>query len=309
MTTLNYSSHVIEDLLYQAKAFPERPRDREALQQWAEDIRNSVKYQLPENGQYISKDKPLPVGMRPQRLPFKMISLEIPFPESRNDDVREQGLIISTKRHILAREVSKIHEDHGFDFNPVEPDGIHIQIVSWIDDGQKWIPSPSAGYLPYDDQIVFYSEKSSSKREYYMSVIENALPDYFQQMVGMIGYQQVMNNGAKDMADEVRALIEFLQVLACRNVKQKEILPSDKLNKRRVKKGHEPFDIVRTLTVDDISIGNSFGLSGNANGYQVREHLRTGHIRRLGDRQVWVRDTIVAAGSKAGRVSKEYRVT
>lgn len=308
MITLNYSSHVIEGLLYQARSFPDRPRDRDALTSWADDIRNSVKYQLPDNGQYISRDKPLPVGMKPQRLPFKLVSLEIPFSESRNDEIREEGLIVSTKRHILAREVSRIHEDRGFNFDPVEPDGIHIQIVSWIDDGQMWIPSPSAGYLPYDDQIVFYSESSSSKREYYMSVVENALPDYFQQMARMIGYQQVLNNGAKDMADEVRALVEFLQVLACRNVEQKEIAPPEKLNKRRIKKGLEPFDIVRTLTVDNIAIGGSSGPVGNASGYQVREHLRTGHIRRLADRQVWVRDTIVAAGSNAGRVAKEYRV-
>ena len=105
-----------------------------------------------------------------------------------------------------------------------------------------------------------------------------------------------------DYDDEVGALLCFLNVLQCKNVHVERSEPR-KTGKKI--KAALPFDSYHILTIDSPSGSGKAGQSGSHRS--PREHLRRGHIRRLGDgRRVWVNATVVGAGRGSGVITKDY---
>lgn len=94
----------------------------------------------------------------------------------------------------------------------------------------------------------------------------------------------------------------FLNALACSNVHASKRAPT-----KAPKRGALPFDTYYVLSVDPGLVDSEARPIGA--GRSPREHLRRGHIRCLADgRRIWVNATIVAAGSRAGRIVKDYRL-
>lgn len=108
-----------------------------------------------------------------------------------------------------------------------------------------------------------------------------------------------------DYADELGALLCFLNVLQCSNI---HIERSEPKKSGKKIKASLPFDTYHLLTIDAPGrAGNSPGVSSQHRS--PREHLRRGHIRRLADgRRTWVNAAVVAAGRGGGVVSKDYRI-
>lgn len=122
-------------------------------------------------------------------------------------------------------------------------------------------------------------------------------------------FQQMDKDGASyaDYADEMGAMLCFLNVLQCRNVHIEKKEPG-KVRKamNSGKKGALPFDTYHVLTIDAPGRAQERASDGGSHR-SPREHLRRGHIRRLGDgRRIWVNATVVAAGGGGGAVSKDY---
>lgn len=118
-------------------------------------------------------------------------------------------------------------------------------------------------------------------------------------------------NLAQEMVDDAASTMNLCAMLHMHNVTATERLPSPKVNKRRLAKGHRPLYAYHVLTVDgeswDSLEEDVLVPSGASDG--VRSHLRRGHIRRLDDgaRLVWVRATFVR-GSVPGFVDKDYKL-
>lgn len=110
-----------------------------------------------------------------------------------------------------------------------------------------------------------------------------------------------------DYADEMGALLCFLNVLQCRNVHiEKQEVSKTRKAIAAGKKGALPFDTYHVLKIDVPLHSHARGDALSV-GRSPREHLRRGHIRRLEDgRRTWVNATVVAAGRGAGVVSKDY---
>lgn len=108
---------------------------------------------------------------------------------------------------------------------------------------------------------------------------------------------------ASDYMDEIGAVMAFLNVLQCSNVRI-EKKPA-KRDGKHVKSALQ-FDSYHVLTVDSKKIvGPSGGTSFNHRS--PREHLRRGHIRRINDGiKVWVNATVVSSGKGFGIVAKDY---
>ncbi len=108
-----------------------------------------------------------------------------------------------------------------------------------------------------------------------------------------------------DLAKEpAAALLSMLNALACSNVHIERSEP--KKSSKKIKSAL-PFDTYHILTID--VPGNSGGGMATGSHRSPREHLRRGHIRRLGDgRRIWVNATVVAAGRGAGVVTKDYAI-
>lgn len=107
---------------------------------------------------------------------------------------------------------------------------------------------------------------------------------------------------AMDYADELIALMSFLNALQCSNVGI-EKLPSTKRDKAKRKKDAIPFDEYHILTIASMRGDEGVRLGDHRS---PREHLRRGHIRRLVDgRKIWVNATVVNAGI-GGKITKDY---
>ncbi|WP_194726784.1 hypothetical protein [Noviherbaspirillum malthae] len=120
----------------------------------------------------------------------------------------------------------------------------------------------------------------------------------------------------RDVADDVRATLQFLLALSCTNVEAvvaTERTCSSKLNRKRRDQGKTPFDIYRELHVVPMQAnGKRAPLDDNSSGavsrLSPRMHLRRGHWRMLGPgRRVWVNNTMVGTSTN-GHVHKSYAV-
>ncbi|KWZ39857.1 hypothetical protein WS72_18480 [Burkholderia savannae] len=78
-----------------------------------------------------------------------------------------------------------------------------------------------------------------------------------------------------------------------------------KLHRKRERAGRTPFFEYRVLAVET---PRQSGDSRGSTHASPKTHLRTGHIRRLENKTVWISSTIANAGSERGVVAKDYAV-
>ena len=97
---------------------------------------------------------------------------------------------------------------------------------------------------------------------------------------------------------------DFLAVANCANTVVK-CEPEERLNKRRVQRGKEPFNSYHIVALENKARGVRVELGGHH--ASPRLHFRRGHVRNLQDKSVWVRDAMVGNSAK-GRVEKSYTV-
>lgn len=144
----------------------------------------------------------------------------------------------------------------------------------------------SAGvWLPFHE---FYLPK----RNYLLRSPEGA------RMVVVGASQEILT----DIHTEAERVLGFLNALQCVNV---EIEKSEPRHPGKKIKTALPFDTYHILTIKRPATVAVHG--GTGSHRSPREHLRRGHIRRLGDgRKIWVNATVVAAGRSAGVVTKDY---
>lgn len=107
-----------------------------------------------------------------------------------------------------------------------------------------------------------------------------------------------------DIEDEIGALFDFLNAMACKNVHVEKSQAKASKQGKKVKSAL-PFDDYHYLTVDvpGKSGARVEGLGGSHRS--PREHLRRGHIRRLESGPIWVNACVVNAGI-GGKVGKSY---
>lgn len=109
-----------------------------------------------------------------------------------------------------------------------------------------------------------------------------------------------------NMNDEIRSMLELLEVLSCSNVKQ-GIIRADKEKNKNLPKGTLKFDDYRVLMIESGSEKKGTEQIGEyGSRHSPREHIRRGHIRRYSDgRKIWIQSMVVNAGA-AGKIHKVY---
>ena len=102
------------------------------------------------------------------------------------------------------------------------------------------------------------------------------------------------------------AVANTVEVFSCCNVALVDHPPPKFINAKRIAKGKVPFFSYRTLHI--IAGEKAAKPTGaSASHASPRLHLRRGHIRRLGERRIWVSASLVGDKSK-GFADKEYSV-
>lgn len=107
-----------------------------------------------------------------------------------------------------------------------------------------------------------------------------------------------------DYDDEIFAMFDMLNALACRNVH----VDVHRANvKGKAAKSPYPFDDYHYLTIDVPGTTCAPRTALGESHRSPREHLRRGHIRRLESGPVWVNATVVNPGV-GGVIKKDYKV-
>jgi len=237
----------------------------------------SQKFILPDRGRlYDDKEYKCLDETRPLRLPFPNIALEYSRCGSvASDDYRltEDHEARCSKVIVFAREVKA---DDGNDF-------IVLTAVNWLDAHGLWGPFPEVAIpcVGYLDRTVMCNGRVAIKANL------NGVP-------------------AGDIADEIGALLCFINVLTCKNV---HIEKTQNGKDGRKVKASLPFDSYHILSIESNAGTAPSGSCPMRESRSPREHLRRGHIRRLHDgRRIWVNATVVSAGRGQCAVTKDYAV-
>lgn len=134
-----------------------------------------------------------------------------------------------------------------------------------------------------------------------------ALPELFEMKKGQSDFDQFMAACILDIGGEVYAVFSLMEALSCSNIKTETLLPPEKLNKRRLERGHSPFLSYKILTLD-VPLSENRKSEGTGTHASPRMHLRRGHIRRLENgKKIWVNSCIVGEPEN-GIMEKTYKI-
>ena len=265
---LNYCRQMTKQFMERASdpAFPENTRER--MLHCITLAANSQKFILPHGG-YLIDDQELRALDESERLRLPYPSVALEYQCAPADD----GMSSSTKRIVFASEIDG---------------GIAFRCVAFADTVGVFFPFPA-----------FMLEHGNYLRR---DLIIDGVPSLLVRDMGGANDRLIDDGEREDCLHEARALLGFMNALACSNVHYERSEPK-KAGKKI--KSALPFDTYHVLTID--VPGRPGGRTGaDAEHRSPREHLRRGHIRRLADgRRIWVNATVVSAG-RGGTVNKDY---
>lgn len=330
---LNYCTHALEDLRRVQEAWTlTAPKSAWVLARILVYLEHSIKFMLPNCCELIAPDELRQAHVDIARLPYPCVAFEAPWhtdePMPPMIGGFEQQRV--TKRIALCWEARPELEprpglNQYLDFYP--QGGVFVFPIYWGPNTPSWTIGPGAVFCPYDDELKTPSREGGTPatRIATAAAAEAGLvdangkelisepvvlfPELYDRMVQHVGSREEANAAILlDTRDESSIQLQVCAVLACANVETADVEPSEKLNKKRVARGRQRFFTYKVLELTNERAARATAQGGRH--ASPREHLRRGHIRRLqGDRVVWVRPTMVNAGSLRGTVQKDYRVT
>ncbi|HGO6074591.1 TPA: hypothetical protein ACK3Q6_004442 [Burkholderia cepacia] len=324
---LNYCAHAIDhfrELI--PNILPTMPGMRAGYKAVTELLSASVKYLLPNCAQLIEISEVRQVHIDSVRLPYPVVALEIPWilPDGEGGD---KGALRAPKRIALC-----VHLDA--DIAALLPDtaryldeeggGVCVIPVYWVQEQNDWKIGVCGAFLPYSNDISAYvPDEADEQTRLVNEPLREAglthkkmrqfgvgpflvLPELFEHHANKLGSEkEAVALALADVRDEILALIQTGCVVNCANITTPIISSAAKLNRKREQAGRTPFFEYRVLAV---APPRQHGDSRGGTHASPKTHLRTGHIRRLENKTVWVSSTIVNAGSERGVVAKDYAV-
>jgi len=271
MQNLNYSRQMVKQFSNTLK-IPNCPLEtKETLSHYIDLAHASQKFMMPPGGRLID-DKEFKAldDSEPLRLPFPMIAIEYQTSEFFADGPMSTGQSKVPKRIAFCRE---------------RDDYIVISVAFWYESAGIWVAFGECA-LPLTGYLDRNSIDSNGRVGIRLKVRDSETP-------------------LSDFADEVGALLDFLNALQCSNVEVEKIpLKKTALAMRKA----IPFDEYHVLAIKVSQIKSIDCGAKNGLHRSPREHLRRGHIRRYANgSKIWVNAAVVNAGI-GGKISKDYRL-
>lgn len=327
MQRLNYSTDAIESLTTLAHAIKDwRPISAETILSVTSMLAESQKFILPPFGELLDRRRGRPVLSEPTCLPFPITAFEynVPFLRIPNEldpiEGQEQGA--ATKRIALCWEMEHHPQPVVLDaVKNVFPDGgFFVASIYSSSDDRQWLLHDGAAFVPsveavtgkkptIDDEILkhfsttrlgMYEGGSGSVATFPF------LPEFFDERVSIRGQRQAERDLYIDLADEFNSADDACIVLACSNAAIDTLEAPARLNLKRTKKGRLPLFEYKVLAIGESGPGRDS--SGGGSHASPRTHVRRAHVRRLKDKNVLVRSTVVNPNARTGIVQKDYRL-
>lgn len=330
---LNYCAHAIEDLReLEAILRGAAPESARVFRRLIDMLQHSVKFILPNCCDLIDPNELRQAHLDLTRLTFSCVAFEAPW--EKEDGIEQLGEFQqtpATKRIALCWEASPEYEllpGLSSILEAFPEGGVFVLPIYWGPEHRRWTVALGGSFVPYENtmQDVNLEECLPASRIAHAATIEAGLtkskakhfraepfyllPEFYEKTLAAYGgnrekaYAQII----LDSRDEVQAVVQACSVINCANVTTAEISASAALNKKRQEKGKQPFFSYKVLQLSDErrEAAGKGGASGNH--ASPRMHLRRGHLRRLESKVVWVRPSMVNAGSNTGVVLKDYAV-
>lgn len=293
-------------------------------------LRESIKFLLPNRAELIDMTELRQAHVDMARLPYPVVAMEATWflPDGEGGD--KSGGKRSSRRISLCTtmtpELANRIPDTA-DFLKEEQGGVLVIPLYWEDATARWRLPMGGIFIPYMNEVRDYvpGEVDAVTQSISQPFIDAGLPlrqlkhfrvQPFVLLPEMVDYamnhqsrEQVTAQILQDARDEIAMMIQTGVVLNCSNISSSDLAAPTLLNKKRKAKGKQPFFSYRVLQVSGTHAVNGSG--GVGQHASPRAHLRRGHIRRLGERTVWVRPAMVnlGVGETVGKVEKEYAIT
>lgn len=312
----NYAAQAERDFLKHAKEANDE-QSRKLYKNFASGINISVHFAMPDNGKIFDDNLKGLVGQE-LRLPYRMITLEYSstignvWIDLGNDLVTE---VPSTKSLILAVEL----EGEVLDAFRKE---VH---ENWHKNSEEFAKEGRGNWFYTTDRVLHVILFKGLKKEpWTVNGFGMVVNGYWDNEKGVIGFHLPADIRQLQVAEDanlishvcdsaeaaVGELLEFLEALTCKNVKEAIHQSERKNNAKWVKLGKLPMYETRVLTIDTgekqftkAGSGENFGRTHAS----PRQHLRRGHIRRLEGGNIWVNSCVVGS-SENGVLDKTYKI-
>jgi len=325
---LNYAAHALEEMnVLIPRIKGSMPGIRQAHEAIASYLHRSVKFLLPNCAEMIDLRELRQVHVDMARPPFEVMALEASWilPDglpghkgAGHAAPRRIALCLNMNREVAAAFPATecfLDEPAG---------GVVVIPIYWQADAAAWKVPLGGVFLPHQNPLSLYRPEEASLPTRLVNAPVEAmasgkplqqfrvapfalLPEWHAWAVEQQGSAAVKAQIVQDCRDEVAMLLQTCCVLNCDNVASVERPASVALNKRRMRRGKQPFFSYRVFEVDGATAASDgTGPGGGTAG--PRTHVRRGHIRRLKEKLVWVRAAIVNAGSPDGLLHKSYRL-
>lgn len=270
-----------------------------------------------------------------------MVTFEIPWgKEGTLESYFDKPALRSTKRIALCWE-AKVEREPVPGINRVlerfPGGGVFGCSVYWVDDRQHWHPSYGGLFYPYDNTLNTVFDLTSRPGATILAVASlqdaglvpqthmkqyNAetvviLPEFASQTESVLeSRDKLFADIIINSRDELQAFINACSILNCANVGVDELVPSNSrkaqwVRGKRVKVKDlavKPRFTYKVLQISDEQRAHSAGKGISTGAHTKRMHLRRGHIRRWGERLIWIRPSVVNPGSVPGSVTKDYQL-
>lgn len=331
---LNYCAHAIEDLHKQERAFRECKRAADALvyRNLIDLLMQSVKFILPNCCDLFDPDTLRQAHLDQLHLPYPCVAFEAPWIKA---DVGPEYVggrlqITATKRIALCWDLAS-HPNVAPELDILSlkfGGGVCVAPIYWGPELAQWTVAIGGTFVPYDSVVQDLDRTRISAAS---ALARNALieigqikanatgfgsqpfvlaPQLFEESLGHFGGADEATAAIiMDSHDEVMTAIQACSVINCSNVATTDVSPAEKLNRKRIANGKQPFFTYKLLQLDDEPLPvRSEGRGGHH--ASPRRHLRRGHRRMLSSgRAIYVRSAMVNANSRRGIVDKDYAVT
>ena len=342
VTPLNYTPSAINDLReLERDCLHEAPYAAYVLRNVINLLENSVKFILPNCADFIAPEDLRQTHLDLARLPYPVVTFEIPWEKDVPlEQYSDMSVLRSTKRIALCWEaVTTLEPVPGINrvLEHFPSGGIFVCSIYWVDDHKRWQMNYGGMFYPYDNQLnktTDINQRPPATRLAVESLQEAGLvkraqlkqfraepfivlKEFAERAEDMLGSRdKLMADIMINTRDELQSFINACSVLNCANVIVDTITPADSKTSRfvrgkRIKSSEpaiKPRFTYKVLQITDEQRGHSAGKGFSTGAHTKRMHLRRGHIRRLGERLIWVRPSVINSGSVLGAVMKDYQL-
>jgi len=346
---LNYSQDAIKDLRnYERGLLYGCPISSYVIRTTIELISDSTKFILPNCADFIDPEGFTQTHLDLARLPYPVVVFEIPWKKSEPmRELKDFPSQLSTKRIALCIDFT-VQTKHLCPVPNIDalleryPEGgVMVFSIYFVDNDQSWLMCHGGSFIPYNNKVEGLKNSSIthlpataiaaeqlfdagmlSKKNQKQFRVEPfvALPELSAHMAHEMGSKDKMiADILLNTRDEVIAYIGACSLLNCANVviesaheqqaaAVKKLPPSAR---KKQKPQPKPKFEYKVLQISEERLNHKSDDNGQQSGQSTprRTHLRRGHIRRLKERLIWVRPSVINPAGTAGVIAKDYKMT